>query len=73
MPDAIETVRRKDPNLINEVFPKDEQGNAVSEPYFLYKERSCDQQDANSKCYLLVSYIHLKFFKYNFFSLLMEH
>jgi len=52
VPDAIPTVRRKDPKLIATVFPKNN-GKALDESYFLKWKKTCDSEEANDKCYLL--------------------
>merc|ERR1719383_1695865 len=52
MPDAIKTVRRKNPGALQRVFPKVD-GEAVTEPYFQQWAKQCDAAEANDKCYLL--------------------
>merc|ERR1711980_58853 len=54
LPDAITTARNKDPALVEKIFPK-VNGKAVTVPYFKSWSSKCDTDEANDKCYLLLS------------------
>jgi hypothetical protein len=56
LPDAIAKTRRKDPELIKTIFPKVNK-KPVEEDYFETWSSSCDDKEANSKCYLLMDQI----------------
>jgi len=56
MPEAIRTVEKKNPGLIEKIFPK-VNGKAVTKEYFTKWFAPCDADEANDKCYLLMQQI----------------
>jgi len=56
LPDAIKKTRRTNPDLVTKIFPKVD-GQSVKESYFTEWSNECDENEAKTDCYLLMSQI----------------
>eukprot|EP00088_Acartia_fossae_P035245 TRINITY_DN3627_c0_g1_i10.p1 TRINITY_DN3627_c0_g1~~TRINITY_DN3627_c0_g1_i10.p1 ORF type:complete len:216 (-),score=40.17 TRINITY_DN3627_c0_g1_i10:245-892(-) len=56
LPDAIAKTKRKNPELVNKIFPKVD-GQPVQISYFRQWSDQCNADEANAKCYLLMDQI----------------